>query len=338
MTRYRLAVIATGALLAWASTATAQLTIPAGGDGKITVLGAGQAVTMDMTQSALGLSYSSETWARSEQHCRQIPDPAARQKCAEDYVRNQLTGGRRSYFEFAASLAAEKGKRKLFSGGNLTPGLEVTATRGIELQAGVGHHQFYFAPTLEVTAVDVAEATATGAWKMETRAHTSVGSWLGYNVAFSQSNELGVAVKGTRELSTPGKLKPVQVCVQQSTGTDEEGKPATAAACSDRIVGELSDSWAGQLRADYVRHFARRVSAASFGFVIGGASNLQEGLKPSYSLSLGPTLHRVGSPGQVLAAALLSVTDLTDANDRDLDFWKDQFALTLYLGIPLTAF
>jgi hypothetical protein len=126
--------------------------------------------------------------------------------------------------------------------------------------------------------------------------------------------------------------------VQQATGQDKDGKLTTASVCSDRIVGSLSDAWTGQLRADYLHHFPRHTSAPTFGLVVGASSNLQENLRPSYNLTAGPTLHRAGKPEQVLAALLLSVTDLTDANDQALEFWKNQFALTLYLAIPLTAF
>jgi hypothetical protein len=106
--------------------------------------------------------------------------------------------------------------------------------------------------------------------------------------------------------------------------------------CESRYLVELADYWGGQLRADILWALARLGGARSQPHlaVMGSSSvDLGQGAPARWNIGGGIGVAPLEYPGQVIVALLIGVYDLSDADDRGLEF-GDRLVTRLVLGVP----
>lgn len=318
-----------GALaLLYAAPAAAQLAIPGAEKGRISILGAGSTLFADVSSAKLGITYRSNSHLEAHD-CRTEPDPQACMQSALD--------DDRWYVELGLAISGKDGKRDLFSGGSLVPGIEIGVVGGHQWEhSGEGFSQLYGGVAASAIGVDVVDTVGAVA-ELTSLAHRGIAGVLGYSHFFDES--LGVSLNGRvgGEWSSPGVRKLKQVCQDEFLLPDSLAVPTTVRSCKDRYVGPLDDGVVvGQVRVEFSKTFPR-VGAESFGVLAALQISPREDTKAPWAFTIGGFVTPKGRPHQVLVATLVQFTDFTDANDGGKDF-GDIFSVGLRLGVPLTGF
>jgi hypothetical protein len=300
-----------------------QIAVPGAEKDTLSLLTTGGSVDFEFTQGKIGLSVLKELSCgglagADLEACKASPD--------------------RNHWDLTARLAvaAKDGKRTLFAGGELTPGFELSgAANHYWEKSGGGYTSLYF--PLAAKFVEAPTATFTnGAAVLKDGTTKSLATGVGIVRAPSESKAFGISLGVQRNWGSPALQKTRQVCAVGRTGTDADGKVVTGAKCSDRYVEPLVDETVWQPRIEAVFHFPRG-KGTSLGFVSSLSGSKRTGSHMAYNFVLGPTLHPAGKPQLVSIALLASLSDFTDANDRDLSF-GDKFAVKAFVAIPLTGF
>lgn len=318
-----------------ASTARAQVTLPGAGGGTTTLLSSGSAFTVEVAESKLGLGYRREF--RTYTDCNKLP-PAEQPAC----IRNGMAieNGNRWYLEWNGALAAEKGKRSLLAGGELTPGVEAAVAFG---RTGEGGDGGYLNPYLSLSAgaraLDVAEPTGSAptAYILGSETERTLAFGGGLNIFPSENWGIGISLRAQRAWYSPGNARPKQVCTQRASGVDTSGVPVTVADCQNRYIAPLGTVESLDPRLEALYNFNRKAGAESLGLVGSLSARLREDGRPTWNAAFGPVLHPAGAPHKARAAVLVVAEDFTDSRDQSLEL-KDIVSVRLFVAIPLTGF
>jgi hypothetical protein len=318
-----------------ASAAGAQVTLPGAGGGTTTLLSSGSAFTVEVAESKLGLGYRMEF--RKRKDCNTVPieeqDACIRKSMG-------LDSAGRSYVEGNVALAAEKGKRSLLTGGELTPGVEAALALGFILErAGGGYYNPYVSLSTSARALDVAEPSAgvPNTYVLGSDTETTLALGGGINVFPRENWGIGLSLRAQRAWSSPGSARPKQVCTQRASGVDTSGVPVSIADCQNRYIAPLGTVESLDPRIEALYNFNRRSGAESLGLVGSLSAKLREDGHPAWNAAFGPVLHPAGAPHKIRAAVLVMAEDFTDSGEQSLEL-KDIVSVRLFVAIPLTGF
>ena len=262
---------------------------------------------------------------------------------------------------FRLAFAAAEGKRALVSSGKLTPGAEASLTfvRFRELgwvpvrdsiaecpkpnaqgdmviaRPTRGYHAFALTLKGGVVARRTAEQSGDVV-AFDDEVGGSVGGVLTWNRAFRNARVLGVALDVQRGFASPGDADPLDACVTRLRGVTVDGDSARVQECEERYVGPLGDETRGQLRVDWTSKLVRtqRGRGPAVGLYAAASGLARTNATTAYSLAAGPMLHPAERPSQVLGAALVELSDLTNASGRRPKLSQRLF-LRLFVGLPI---
>jgi hypothetical protein len=229
-----------------------------------------------------------------------------------------------------ASAAARKGQFDLFSAFDFTPGFEGGVLGFVRLGASEqslsvasltagfrNTERKLFAFNDDSTTVGLTETTQ---WDLVVAAGLTLHPGLPILIG------LGGSVR--REWSSPGTVRPVEICV--------ESAGLTAPLCTDRYAAPLQDHWAGQIRGDVIWDLMPLGTARSLPWlaVLGGASvDLGQESAARLNLGAGAGVTTKRFPGQPIVVLFVEVYDITDANEQALTL-SDQLVTRMSLTIP----
>jgi hypothetical protein len=319
-------------LLVTATPARAQLDLPGAGSGSFSVITGGSSITFDVAESKLGANWATTSHNTERHDCNTLPE-AEQEACMKA---NSLRS--KWFVQVNAGVSAQKGKRTIFTKGDLTPGFDAGFVVGHDFEHDNGatspYGGFVFS-TRDVKTLRPLDGV-TGGQELVSETEKIAGLLLGLNQYISEGFVIGGSFKGAWNRSTPGEQKPQQVCEVKSAGTTANGSVVRAEDCAERFAGPLLDDFNHQFRFDVLRTFGRP-DKESFGIVGGISTEKRTDSNRTWNAAIGPILHPKGRPYQTLLAMLLTFTDFTDANNRGKKF-SDKFGIALRLGIPLTGF
>jgi hypothetical protein len=334
-------------VVCWAaSPAFAQLAIPGAGEDKFGLLLGGQSITVSTSDAKLGFNWTNDPHLNADNDCRRFQrGTEAYRQCVLKSVDVSQT-----FVDLNAAVTGEKGKRALFSEGDITPGFEfgITVTRRFESTAANhgGYTDVYGGFIAKTQPISVATIAAAQASTLEDESTSEAGFTTGVNFFPRENFGIGLGASVKRASNTPGTDKPSNLCQITASGTNEAGNTIQVAKCDDGFVGPLPDQWVESVRVDVMKNFTRTktdpktkevTAVATLGLI--GSINVthRTDTDPIFNVAFGPTLHPKGVPHKVLLAVLLAFSDITDARDKGKTL-QDKFGVKLYFGIPLTAF
>jgi hypothetical protein len=242
---------------------------------------------------------------------------------------------------FSAGFSATKGKRDLFAGGAVTPGVDLglTVAHTIE-KSGPGYHQFYgrvradWASRKIIVSMPPVDGTSAPRFERRSPSGVDLGVAGGYNAGLTEDFVLGFGVIVERRWNSAKGLDVRQVCVEQLQGTLATGDPVRVSQCDERVVGPLRDGSAMQLRADLAHRFAAvGTEGAAVGILASASVDLAKQRRASYSFTVGPSLHRPKHPQQVVFAFLLEGVDVGNGLGN-APGWSERIRVRAYVGVP----
>jgi hypothetical protein len=326
----------------YAGSAASQVLLTGAEKGEIGFIRTDNAIFVSVTGAKLGISVVADpTPPRGRANCLSVPEEQ-QSECLEDLLDEALVQG--DYLDLTFAISAKEGRRSLFAGGEITPG--ILASVMYNSMHNLDHGQAAGVPGTESLNVVSWGIGPNIAWKsidtweeqgdiVELNDESSVALGIEAGVAWTRPRyELGLSFGGARRWNSTGLDKPSNVCVESRSEVDAEGDPVVISRCSERYAGPLSEDTITETRLDIGYRLANAMST-SVSIVGGGSLNTLSDADPYWSFRFGPVVHPARSPHQTLFAVLATFTDITDANDRDLRFFKDIFSIQLYLGIPL---
>ncbi len=249
-------------------------------------------------------------------------------------------------------VAANKGKRSLFSGGNFTPGYDVDVAAAYVIERASecfdrlpdgscrrSRRGGYYGPVLQISHESTSRSIADNAGAtvalddVEERTNEIAVGWR-----WAPSERHVFALAGGRRWTTNSTelLDERQVCVTESTGAEADGTPVVVADCKSRHVGTVSDMEAWNARLDYLA--ALRVSADKPGFgLVGSYSWTQLDHRPaSNSVAFGPVLLAENTARQAYGGLFVVFEDFGSLSELLKDA-ADLFSFRLYVSVDLPA-
>lgn len=334
MTRASLVALVGALAIAGAPSAVAQLAVPSGAEGTLSILETGTSVYLDASKSKLGLYLSGDPMrAIDPTECSPL-EGDARDACVAQQQLDRLESMGRWFYDVSLAVSAKDGERSLFSGGEVVPGFEVAASvnRTQELRRGYVHG---FAAARGSWASVKTATESNGVYTLDTEDSGAVGYTLGVNWFINESERLGIGLahSGDQLWASTRSLRTVEVCVRQAAGTDVDGIAVDVSRCSDRYLAPLDDPFVTRTGLSFV---APLPTIGQAPVSLAGGATVQTGIgdDPTLDLSIGPVLHPVGRPRHTLVALVFGFEDVTDANDLDRSF-EDVFSVELFVGIRL---
>ena len=239
-------------------------------------------------------------------------------------------------FAIDAGVSAHKGKRDLFSGGDVTPGYDVAVTVGHtrERDDALGYHQGFLRFAYDSARRKTVEGAESDVFKIDSLSGHSGGVGVGYNFGFSEDIVWGVSVSAEHHWKSVEGEREKQVCVGELSGVNEDGADVQVVTCSLRFVGPLKHEWVGQVRSDFswnIRSLGD--GAATLGLLAAASVDLAADKKSAVNLSVGPSFHRPGDPDQVVFAVLLEGVDVGNRRGKS-PRPTDVLRLRMYVGVP----
>lgn len=293
------------------------------------------ALTIDASQSALAIDLLHEI------------------RASEDDLANHKFG---SHWDISAhfGIAAEKGKRSIFSSEGFTPGYELLLAVALvdELESDC-YESFpdgrcrksrrggYHGPFLTLAAENVQRKTAlipaSGIINFDSEIETKLSLAMGYRYAPSERHTFGIGVEGQQNWSATKSLKTSRVCTTTGQAQDAKGNAVTISSCEDRYVNELPDLKGIKVRFDYHSVLSISADKPGLGLLASGVWDKLEDLDATMSLAVGPVLLKANEPRKALAGLLLTATEFKSVNGLFNDF-DDFFGVQLYISIKLPPF
>jgi hypothetical protein len=342
---HRIFVLLIG-LVGIADSSYAQLAIPGAGDDKFGLLLGGKSITVSTGEAKLGFNWTNDPHLTADDDCKQFmrgtPEYTACILASVDKSQN--------FVDINIGITGEKGKRSLFSGGHITPGMEfgITATRRFEKKSSNhgGFTDLYGGFVASTKPLTVATIGPDQSSSMDDGVEKVLGGNAGVNFFMRENFGVGFGASVKRGFSTPGVQKAASVCEVKASGINENGHPIQITDCNDGYVGPLPDQWVESFRIDVMRIFTRvktdpatkKNSAVVTVGLIGSFNVSHRSDTPAiYNIAFGPTLHPKGVPHKVLLATVFGFSDITDAQDKGKTL-RDKFGVKVYFGVPLTGF
>jgi len=244
------------------------------------------------------------------------------------------------------TLAAQKGKRDLFTKGDIVPGIALEGRQGwafysMKLGCGPCRGRFaavYLSGSVEAANRKIAQREASGIFSLREETGTTGSIGLGAEFAPSICHTLGLQVAPQWSRRIPVAKTTQQVCVTRQVGIDEKGNPVVVSDCTERFVGPLADRRGLAVRMDYrgPRWPNTAKTPADLGATVSilGAVSMAaiDGQRPQYNVALGPGVFAPNSQ-KLVGALLLELNDVTNTTGQ-VPHLSDQLSMRAYVGLP----
>lgn len=252
---------------------------------------------------------------------------------------------------FHAGVAAEKGKRTLFSNERFTPGYEfaVSAAYVDELEGPCretlpdgsckahsegGYHGPYAAFRFENTSRKTALSAPPGLYTFELETETTVTGSIGYRFAPTEIDLFGLTFDRAWNNSSTETADEMQVCTERQRGSDADGNAVIVSSCEQRYIGGLPDLTIDRARLDYARILRFSDDKPGLAVISSFAWSHVEGTSAVGAFAFGPAILAAGNPYQSHGGLFFTVERVKTLRDVSENF-RDHFGIRLFVSIGL---
>lgn len=228
-------------------------------------------------------------------------------------------------------VAAEKGKRTIFSKNRFSPGYDASFALSYVMEGQSecfqrfpdgscqksrrgGYQGPFVTLSYESSRNSMAEPTGAGEITLSDETQRETNVQIGWRLAPSERRVISLAGGRRWTHGSTEFLDERQVCTeeQRSSGT---GPVTTVSECADRFVGTPSNVSAWQIRTDYLHVWRVSPERPGLAFLASAVWDRVRDHDGTTSLAAGPVILAKNSARQALGGLFISLTDLKSIGD-----------------------